>query len=111
MDSPFSERSLLCKQSRFAIRDPNKTYGNALNVNLSLTKQRNREINMSNEKFKKKIDAVMTKSRCPESPFIRPVGKSSVAINQTRRTREIMRENEKMAIRIKNAKSTIKYNK
>lgn len=102
----ISDSILLSKQNRHA-RDNKTAYSNSLNVNLSLTKQRNREINMNNEKFKKKIDAVMTKPRCPESPFIRLAGKSSGAINQTKKIREIMRENEKMAIRIKNVKSTI----
>jgi len=62
---------------------------------------------MNNQIVQKKINAAMTKTRLPESSFIKPTRKSSATINQTSKTKEILKANEKMAIRIKNVKSTI----
>lgn len=85
----------------------NTTYSNSAKDNRLFTKQQNREINMNNQIVQKKIYAAMTKTRRPVSPFIKPAGKSSAAINQTSKAKEILKANEKMAIRIKNVKSTI----
>jgi len=85
----------------------NTTYSNSSKDNRSFTKQQNWEINRNNQVVQKKIDAAMTKPRRSISPFIKPAGKSSAANNQTLKAKEILKANQKMAIRIKNVKSTI----
>lgn len=82
------------------------TYNNR-HVNRSFTTQQNWEINIKNRIVKNKIDTIMTKSRQPAVPFIKSPGKSSVAINQARKNKEILKNNQLMANRIKNVKSTI----
>jgi len=84
----------------------NTTYSNNPKDNRLFTKQQNWEINRNNQVVQKKIDAAM-KPRRPISPFIKPAGKSSAANNQTLKAKEILKANQKMAIRIKNVKSTI----
>lgn len=83
------------------------TYSNGPNDNRSFTKQQNWEINRNNQVVQKRIDAAMTKPRRPVSTFIKPAGKSSAANNQSLKAKEILKANQKMAIRIQNAKSTI----
>jgi len=83
------------------------TYCNSEQDNRLFTKEQNREISMNNQIIHKKIDAAMTKPRRPISPFIKPTGKSSAAINQALKAKEILNENKKMALRLKNVKSTI----
>lgn len=85
----------------------NITYSNSAKNNRLFTKQQNWEINRNNQVVQKKIDAAMTKTRRPTSPFIKPTGKSNAATNQTLKAKEILKANQKMAIRIKNVKSTI----
>jgi len=85
----------------------NTTYSNSAQDNRLFTKQQNREISMNNQIVQKKIDAAMTKPRRSVSPFKKPTGKSSAAINQASKAKEILNANQKMAIRIKNVKSTI----
>ena len=86
----------------------NTSYNNySAQANRMFTKQQNWEINMNNQMVKKKIDEAMTKPRRPVSPFIKPARKSSTTINQSLKAKEILNANQKMAIRIKNVKSTI----
>jgi len=86
----------------------NTTYSSSVQDNRLFTKQQNREINMKNQLVQKKIDAAMTKPRRPVSQFIKPAGKSSAAINKASKAKEILNENQKMSLRLKNVKSTIK---
>lgn len=96
-------------QTSFGVKQRNQwdntTYSNSAKDNRSFTKQQNREINLNNQIVQKKIDAAMTKPRRPVSPFRK--GKSSAAINAALKAKEILNANQKMAIRIKNVKSTI----
>lgn len=109
MDYSASESTSSQSLSAVKQRKPwdNNTYSNGTQANRLFTKQQNWEIKMKNQLVKKKIDAAMNKSRRPVSTFIRPVGTSSTAINQALKAREIFNANQKMAIRIKNVKSTI----
>lgn len=74
--------------------------------NRAFTKQRNWEISMQNKIIKDRINATMTKTRCSDSPR-QPI-KSNMAINRAEKNREIGLENQRLALRIKNVKSTIK---
>lgn len=85
----------------------NTIYSNSAQANRSFTKQQNWEIYMNNKIVKKKIDATMTKPRYPGTPFKIPAGKSSSAINQSMRAKDIQNANQKLAIRLQNVKSTI----
>lgn len=76
------------------------------NVKRSLIQQRIFDIDAQNRRLESKILAV--KSRFPQTLYRKPVEKSNWAINQERRAKEIMRENQLISTRIKNAKSTIK---
>lgn len=76
--------------------------------NLLFTREQNREIDIENETLKKRINAVMTKSRCPKTVFVQKSAiKTSAAINRKKQNQEIDQKNRKMAERIKIAKSTI----
>jgi len=85
----------------------NTTYIHSAKDNRLFTKQQNWEINRNNQVVLKRIDAAMTKPRRPISPFVIPAGKSSAARNQKLKDKEILKANQKLAVRIKNVKSTI----
>jgi hypothetical protein len=106
MDSNTSDCTSRSSSSyKPAISNANKNYNNKSNYNRSFSSQRNLEIQMENKLFAKKIEAV--KNRCPESLNISSTRKSSAANNQAKKAKEIIKENEKMILRIKNVKSTI----
>lgn len=89
-------------------QENHNAYSKRSQANRLFTREQNREIAIENETLKKRIDAVMTKSRCPKAIFIqKSVTKSSAAINREKKNREIDKINQKIAERIKNAKSTI----
>jgi len=101
----------ISSQTSSAIKQRNQRdstiYSNSEKDNCLFTKEQNWEIKMNNHLIQKKIKAAMTKPSRPVSPFIKPAGKSSAAINQALKAREILNENKKMSLRIKNVKSTI----
>lgn len=82
--------------------------GNSTDFNRLFTRQQNWEINMQNKGLKERIDATKNKSKCSKPVCANKPKKSSMTVNQEKRNREIEIENERIALRIKNVKSTIK---
>lgn len=106
MNSIYSKNS----KTQSSLNQPkmnNAHNNNHTDYNRLFSKQQNWEIKMGNKNIKNKIDSVMQKSRIPEPSVTRPTRKSSMAINQEKKRREIRLENQRLALRIKNAKSTI----
>lgn len=77
-------------------------------VDFSFSKERLWEINKTNRVLKKKIDATTSKIKIFEIPVMKQPGMSHRSVNQKKKAKEILKENQLLADRIKCVKSTIK---
>lgn len=85
-----------------------KVNSNHNHVDYSFSKEKIWEINKTNRVLKKKIDAITSKIKTLELPVIKPPGMSHRSVNQKKKAKEISKENQLLANRIKCVKSTIK---